>query len=82
MARRSCSNVVMKRDVDTLRAVGEALFGPSWQTPLAEALGISDRNMRYWLAGRDIPEGVWSDIAKICKARSAELAKWEKRLQP
>ncbi len=66
---------------DHLRAVGEALFGPLWQTPLSEALGVSDRTVRRWAAGDfDIPEGVWADIAKVCKSRGAELAKWEKRL--
>jgi len=66
---------------DHLRAVGEALYGPNWQTPLSEALGVSDRTVRRWAAGDfAIPEGIWADIAALCKKRGADLAKWEKRL--
>lgn len=66
---------------DHLRAVGEALYGPSWQTPLAEALEVADRTMRRWVAGDTaIPEGIWADIAKLCHARGAELEKWAKKL--
>lgn len=66
---------------DHLRAVGEALYGPNWQTPLAEALGVADRTVRRWAAGDfAVPDGVWSDIAKLCKTRGADLDKWAKRL--
>ena len=35
-----------------LREIGEKLFGPRWQTPLARALPVSARTVRYWLAGK------------------------------
>lgn len=45
---------------------GEALYGPSWQRPLAKGLEVSERSVRYWLAGRHaIPQGVWRDIYKL-----------------
>ena len=35
-----------------LRRIGERLYGPQWQTPLARALPIkSTRTIRYWLSG-------------------------------
>lgn len=39
-----------------LAAVGEALYGPHWQSFLARDLGIAPRSMRRYLAGdREIP---------------------------
>lgn len=34
-----------------LRSHGEKLYGPRWQTPLARALPVSPRTVRYWLSG-------------------------------
>lgn len=65
---------------ETLAAVGEALFGPSWQTPLSLALEVSDRTVRRWAGGADIPEGVWADIGKICSKRGKALERWAEKL--
>lgn len=35
-----------------LRRAGEALYGPQWQTALARDLGIADRTVRRWAAGK------------------------------
>jgi hypothetical protein len=35
-----------------LRAAGEALFGPQWQTPLAKTLDVNPRSVRHWLSGK------------------------------
>lgn len=41
-----------------LRDVGEALYGPRWQSDLARDLHVADRTMRRWLAGADdMPPG-------------------------
>jgi hypothetical protein len=37
---------------DELRAVGEALYGKYWQTPMAEALPCETRTIRHWLSGK------------------------------
>jgi hypothetical protein len=34
-----------------LRKLGEQLYGPRWQTKLAEILPVSTRTIRYWLSG-------------------------------
>ena len=34
-----------------LRAVGEALYGPVWQSKMARELGVSSRCIRRWLSG-------------------------------
>lgn len=35
-----------------LRSIGERLYGPRWQSPLARALPVSTRTIRYWLSGK------------------------------
>ncbi len=56
-----------------LRRYGEALYGPRWQTSLARALDVSDRTMRYWLSGRQMPEGVERDIRALVAQKRNEL---------
>lgn len=53
--------------------VGRALFGPSWQHAMAEALDVSPRTVRYWIAGRPIPFGVWADVDRVLKQHVAKL---------
>lgn len=72
----------MTRDHTTLATVGEALFGPLWQTPISQALDVSDRTVRRWAAGdTPVPDGVWSDIAGLCAARGKSLSKWAEKLK-
>lgn len=43
---------------DDLRAAGELLYGPRWQTALARDLNVADRTVRRWAAGKiQIGEG-------------------------
>ncbi len=70
----------MNKTAQTLADVGGALYGPSWQTPLSETLGVSDRTIRRWVAGATIPEGVWPEIAEICGERGADLLEWSLKL--
>lgn len=72
----------MKRYAATLRAVGNALYGPSWRKPMWDALGVSERTMRRWLAGEfDIPDGVWGDLHALCLCRIVELTAWQEKLR-
>lgn len=57
-----------------LARIGEALYGPRWQSELARALGVSDRTMRRWAAGDYAPPpGARDDLAALLRARRAEL---------
>lgn len=59
---------------ETLRHIGAALYGPSWQAELAKALGVNDRTMRRWLTGETpIPKGIGADLLPICGQRLDEL---------
>lgn len=60
----------------TLREAGEALYGIHYVRPLAEALGVSERTMRYWHDGtREPPLGVWKEIASLCRAQGKRLTR-------
>ncbi len=56
-----------------LAQCGEALFGTRWQTDMAEALGVSDRQLRRWVAGNNIPAGVWTDLMRLMQERTLVL---------
>lgn len=71
----------MNRESERLNSVGEALFGPRWQTPLALALKVSDRTVRYWLAGEPIPPGVWGELGQLCDRRGDALKVWAQKLK-
>jgi hypothetical protein len=62
-----------------LRAAGEALYGPRWQSELARELGVSDRTMRRWIAGDPIPE-LEDEIARLIAERRRRLAEVGKEL--
>lgn len=72
-----------------LSELGEALFGPRWQSQLAREFGVTDRTVRRWIAsGGDIPPDsvpVVRDVLRLLvRSRLARLHKarkllWSKR---
>lgn len=54
--------------------VGEALYGPRWQSDLARDLKVADRTMRRWVAG-DVqpPPSVWGELLAIADERHRAL---------
>jgi hypothetical protein len=47
-----------------------------WQGSLARALRVSDRSVRYWIAGEHaIPAGVWRDLPGIIRQHRRMLAR-------
>jgi hypothetical protein len=64
------------------RDIGEALFGTSFAYPLALDLDVSPRCVQRWASGRmAIPDGIWAELAELCKARRGLLARVEKKLR-
>lgn len=58
----------------SLRQIGEALYGPRWQSDLARDLGVSDRTMRRWVADPgSMPPSVWAELANLCRERARRL---------
>lgn len=58
---------------DLLTQCGEALWGARWQSDLAEAISVSDRTVRRWVAGERIPPGVFVDLMRIMQERAQLL---------
>lgn len=57
-----------------LTKCGQALFGNSWKSSLAEALNVDPRRITHWLDGtRPVPDGVWQDIKKLAEKRKSEI---------
>ena len=57
-----------------LADVGEALYGPQWQSALARDLGVSDRTVRRWVAGAyPMPSGVYVDLLRLTLERAQRL---------
>ena len=67
---------------DDFTRLGRLLFSDfSWQTQLADCLGINRRTVERWANGRyPIPEGVPGDLLKVAKARRKEVDKVIKEL--
>lgn len=48
---------------ETLRTIGQTLYGSAWQFSLADALGVSTRTINRWQKGeRAIPDGILEEI--------------------
>jgi len=59
---------------DTLSEIGSVLWGEHWQTPMAEALGLSDTaRIRQWLTGGNVPFGVWAELDLMLRARGERI---------
>lgn len=59
-----------------LRAAGEALYGPRWQTALSLDLVVSQRTMQRWAAGsHPIPDHVPERLRALLAARGVRIAR-------
>src|SRR5690606_6365951 len=57
-----------------LSRIGNALYGPRWQSDLARDLGVADRTVRAWVAGDRRPApGVWIDLERLVRERRGAL---------
>lgn len=64
-----------------LERAGRTLYGDNWQTPLALALGVSDRSMRRWASGsHPIPATLAGEIERLTRAADAATAVVRERL--
>lgn len=67
---------------DELARIGEALYGPQWQNPLARALDINERAVRYFLSGeRPVHVGIATDILMLIEDQEVELHDIAKQLR-
>jgi hypothetical protein len=60
---------------EVLKLAGRALYGERWQVPLARDLGISDRTVRYWVAGNHPrPPDLNQRLVALLRERGEELS--------
>jgi len=61
---------------------GLALWGPSWQTPMARETGHNIRTIQGWAAGRHKPRAkVYAELLALMAARVSNLGSLMQRLQ-
>jgi hypothetical protein len=67
--------VTPDEDLALLHRVAELSYGPSWQTPLALALGANLRTVQRWAAGsRPISPEAWTRLADLVTTRFGDLS--------
>ncbi|MEO3389481.1 hypothetical protein [Mesorhizobium sp. CAU 1741] len=65
-----------------IQEVGEALYGPRWQSELARELKMSDRHMRRLASGEaSLTPGMVDDIIALGQKRLASLHAAIRRLE-
>lgn len=65
---------IVQRPGARLARIGNALYGPRWQSDLARDLGVADRTVRAWVAGDRRPApGVWIDLERLVRERRGAL---------
>ncbi|MFG1414081.1 hypothetical protein V5G24_23550 [Xanthobacter sp. VTT E-85241] len=74
--QRATAALASRLAVEDLRRIGEVLYGPRWQTEMAQALRFGDSaRIRQFLSGaRPIPAGIYADTMALLRHKS-ETAK-------
>jgi hypothetical protein len=65
-----------KTPADILADTGRALFGDRWRLPLADALGVDERQIRRWLSGASelaTSYTVFAKAEKLLRDREREI---------
>lgn len=71
-----------RNDAELIDEVGQALWGPAWKAPMAEAVRHQKNAVADWASGRlPVPAGVWSELAAVMRKRRHELDRLLPRVQ-
>ncbi|HZB55766.1 MAG TPA: hypothetical protein VE527_19180 [Reyranella sp.] len=71
-----------RNDAELIDEVGQALWGPTWKGPMAEAVRHQKAAIADWASGRlPVPAGVWSELALLMRRRQHELDRLSSRVQ-
>ena len=69
-------------DAELIAEVGQALWGPAWKAPMAEAVRHHKNAVADWASGRlRVPAGVWSELKEVMRRRRHELDRLASRVQ-
>ena len=69
-------------DATLIADVGQALWGPAWKGPMAEAVRHQKSAVADWASSRQpVPAGVWSALGELMRQRRHDLDKLAPRIQ-
>lgn len=72
----------MRDNNERLRELGEALFGPRWQTDVSRALGVTDRTVRDWVSGKtEVRDRILVELLAHARERERELGEIIDRIE-
>lgn len=73
----------MSQNTELFAELGEMLYGPQWQSPLARALGINLRTVQRWATGESTPpETVMDEVIKMFLAHAEHVAALAEQVRP
>ena len=62
-------------DQATIARIGQTIWGPSWQGPMAEALKQQHRTIEDWSSGRvAVPLEAWKELREAARQQYLKLA--------
>ncbi|MPZ35080.1 MAG: hypothetical protein GEV13_29585 [Rhodospirillales bacterium] len=62
-------------DQATITKIGQTIWGPSWQGPMAAALKQHPRTIEDWSTGRvAVPLEVWKELREAARQQYLKLA--------
>lgn len=67
---------------DDLHRIASALYGERWQRRLACELGVTDRTVRRWAAGKEMPQGIAGDLCSLVRRQRLILETIENEIGP
>ncbi len=69
-------------EAELIAEVGHALWGPTWKSPMAEAVHHQKSIVSAWASGRlPVPAGVWSELQELMRRRRHEFDALAPRIQ-
>ena len=66
--------------LELLIAAGEALYGPRWQSALADDLNVATRSVQRWVAGERAVPDLRADLRALLRERNIEITDLLKHL--
>ncbi len=62
-------------DQATITKIGQTIWGPSWQGPMAAALKQQPRTIEDWSTGRvSVPPEMWKELRETARQQYLKLA--------
>ena len=58
-----------------LSTIGQTVWGPAWEEPMAEALKERKQTIADWSSGRvAVPAAIWKDLREVTRLHYLKLA--------